>query len=122
MTPESIYTHVGAMIKAKRKGMKLTQSELAGQLMISRASLANIECGRQRVLVHQLYAFAAALQLAPSDLLPPLDANRHIDLGALPLPGGLKAEQKQQIARLFEGAPAESNQRKGGRNVNDSKR
>lgn len=81
----------------------MKQETLAGLLGISRGSLANVETGRQSVLVHQLYKFADALQLTPLDLLPlPLIDPLRIEATELPLPSDLKAQQKEQIARLFE--------------------
>ncbi len=103
MTCDPIYKHIGAMIKARRKTLGLKQVNLAGMLGISRGSLANVETGRQSVLVHQLYKFAAALELTPFDLLPPPSSEQfRAGRTELPLPDGLKAEQKEQIARLFE--------------------
>ena len=99
MTIEPIYKNIGAVIRAKRRLLDLAQEKLATQLGISRATLANIETGRQRVLAHQLYGFARALGVKPADLLPvsPPEA----DWTALPLPSDLKPEQKQQIAQLI---------------------
>jgi transcriptional regulator with XRE-family HTH domain len=102
VTPDPIYRHIGALIKARRKTLQLKQETLAGKLGISRGSLANIETGRQNVLVHQLYRFAVALQLTPFDLLPPPSTD-HFKAGRteLPLPDNLKAKQKKQVADLF---------------------
>jgi transcriptional regulator with XRE-family HTH domain len=98
-----IYKEIGALIKARRKKLGLRQKNLAGDLGISRGSLANIETGRQNMLVHQLYNFAKALQLNPIDLLPPSQEaiTADVDRTELPLPKNLKARQKDQIARLF---------------------
>lgn len=91
------------MIKSRRKTLKLKQEALAGLLGISRGSLANVEIGRQSVLVHQLYKFAAALQLTPYDLLPPSSIDQlRTEPTKLPLPSDLKVQQKEQIARLIE--------------------
>jgi transcriptional regulator with XRE-family HTH domain len=118
MNSDQLYDRLGVLIKSRRKQLSLTQQKLAARLGISRASLANIETGRQKVLVHQLYTFATALGLQPSDLLPPptgpdLDG----DWAALPLPEGLKPEQKRQIARLLDGAQLDTHQRKGENNA-----
>lgn len=103
MTHDPIYKHIGAVIKARRKTMDLKQKELAGRLGISRGSLANVEIGRQNVLVHQLYRIAAALDLKPFDLLPPPSTDQlTTERTDLPLPDHLKAQQKVQIARLFD--------------------
>jgi transcriptional regulator with XRE-family HTH domain len=83
------------------------QSQLAGRLGISRATLANIETGRQRVLVHMLYRVALALGVTPGDLLPlPSDTAQSPVSQGLPLPKGLSAIHSDQLARLYEPPPA----------------
>ena len=69
-------------------------------LMLSRGTLANIEGGRQRIFIHQLYAVAAALDLKPGDLLPTAVRASGI-LDTLPLPQNLNAQQKEQLAQLI---------------------
>lgn len=104
METKPIYAHIGALIKTRRKHFKLTQETLATQLSISRASLANIETGRQKILVHQLYSLAAVLDLSPADFLPAPSAVTPETVTAsadLPLPAGLKPQHKEQIARIF---------------------
>lgn len=102
MKPEPVYKTIGAMIRGRRRKMELPQQTLAARLGISRATLANIETGRQRVLVHQLYAFAEVLQLKPSDLLPAAgNDGTAADLTQLTIQGELNAEQRAQVARLL---------------------
>ena len=102
MTLDPIYKHIGAIIRARRKTFLGKQENLAALLGISRGSLANIETGRQSILVHQLYKFADALQLSPFDLLPaPSTEYSKNERTDLPLPDGLKAEQKKQLANLI---------------------
>ena len=80
----------------------MKQEALASTLRISRGSLANIETGKQSILVHQLYNFATALQLAVSDLLPSAPGKASAsERTELPLPSDLKSAQKEQVARLF---------------------
>jgi transcriptional regulator with XRE-family HTH domain len=43
--------------------LALTQADVAKQIGLTRASLANIESGRQKVLLHQVYRLADALRL-----------------------------------------------------------
>ncbi len=74
MTVEPIYKSIGAIIRGKRRGREWPQQMLAARLGISRATLANIETGRQRVLAHQLYAFAEAL-----DTKSALAVNRRLE-------------------------------------------
>ena len=68
---EEIYEQLGQQIAARRRGLKMTQEKLAAAVGMSRASIANIECGRQNVLLHHLYRFAEALNMSnAADLLP----------------------------------------------------
>lgn len=117
MESKPIYAHIGALIKTRRKHFKLTQEKLATQLAISRASLANIETGRQKILVHQLYSLAAALDLSPADFLPSISAvapQAVQDAADLPLPAGLKPQHREQITRLFSVAHHGSSKLTGG--------
>lgn len=82
--------------------MKLTQERLAKQLGISRASLANVETGRQKILVHQLYNFASELGLKVTDLLPAPDDIAEIETESdLPLPRDLKPRERRLVERLL---------------------
>ncbi|MFZ1991961.1 MAG: helix-turn-helix transcriptional regulator [Alphaproteobacteria bacterium] len=102
MEPEPIYREIGGIIRAQRRLRDKAQSALAGQLGISRATLANIETGRQRILVHQLYAIAKALNVKLSDLLPlPRDEDVDVNWATLPIEGDLNEEQRKQIASLI---------------------
>jgi len=102
MTTEPIYKEIGKIIRALRRRADKAQNVLAAQLGISRATLANIETGRQRILVHQLYAFADVLGVKLADLLPvsrgePVEAS----LAALSIEGDLNAEQRKQVMSLI---------------------
>lgn len=66
---EDIYERFGELIKKRRNIMQLTQDELAKKVRLSRASIANIESGRQKIMLHQVYLFAKSLNLEPIDLL-----------------------------------------------------
>ena len=71
MADESIYIAFGRLVAARRKTLELTQAELAARVGMSRASVANIESGRQNVLLHHVYSLASALEFSkPADLLP----------------------------------------------------
>ena len=102
MKLEPIYKTIGGIIRQRRRRLDLAQAKLAGLLGISRATLASIETGRQRVLVHHLYAFAEALNMKPSDLLPQANKTGSIsDWAQFPIPNDLKPQQKEQIALLI---------------------
>jgi len=123
VTRHPIYKEIGAIIRAKRKKLGLKQENLASELRISRGSLANIETGRQNILVHQLYNYAKALQLKPVDLLPTsVDDDLKVDRTELPLPDYLKGRQKEQVARLFMQETTKTKQEKEIRHVKSNKR
>ena len=61
----------GKAVARRREELELTQAQLAGHAGISRASIANIEKGRQNVLLHHIYDLADALKMSKvGDLLP----------------------------------------------------
>ena len=106
MEPRDIYKEVGHNVRRYRNGAHRTQEQVAAEIGMSRASLANIEAGRQQVLVHHLYAIAAALDLdSPSVLMPPLKpAPPQTELSELPLPKeGLTEKQRLEVLRLLSG-------------------
>lgn len=100
-----IYKDLGGRIRGLRKAFGLTQDQLAKEVGISRASLANIEAGRQQVLVHHLFALATALDLeSPAALLPPkrTRAQPSHDTSTLPLSDeGLTEKQRHEVLRLM---------------------
>jgi transcriptional regulator with XRE-family HTH domain len=123
MIRDPIYQHIGALIKAKRKTLGLKQETLANTLRISRGSLANIETGRQSILVHQLYNFAAALQLTPIELLPAMPGDpTDEEQSNIPLPPNLNSQQAKQITSLFSQVKTSQNPKKEETRVNNNKR
>jgi transcriptional regulator with XRE-family HTH domain len=67
---DEIYATMGRRVRARREDLRLTQADLAAKIGLSRASIANIEGGRQAVLLHQFLALAEALTIPPMDLIP----------------------------------------------------
>jgi transcriptional regulator with XRE-family HTH domain len=101
MKLEPIYKTIGTLIRRRRRRLDWSQKLLAARLGISRATLANIETGRQRILVHHLYAFAEVLEMKPNDFLPAGSPDSTQDWSLLPIPDDLNLRQKEQIARLI---------------------
>jgi transcriptional regulator with XRE-family HTH domain len=74
MESEEIYRRLGRSVAQRRNELGLTQATVAERLGLARASLANIERGRQKVLLHHIYLFVEVLHLRSiSELLPDLD-------------------------------------------------
>jgi transcriptional regulator with XRE-family HTH domain len=61
---------VGYRLRRARVDRHLTQEQLAVKAQMSRASLANIECGRQDISVYTLYRLASELDVAFPELFP----------------------------------------------------
>ena len=103
MSAPSLYKRLGTIIKERRRQLGFTQEHLSSQLGISRASLANVETGRQRVLVHQLYQLAEKLDVEVVALLPdPEEVKELRSLDDLPFSENVSLEQRQQLARLLQ--------------------
>jgi UDP-N-acetylglucosamine 1-carboxyvinyltransferase len=59
---------VGERVRELREHRGLTQHELAARALMSRASVANVEAGRQNVALRRLCSLAGALGVTPADL------------------------------------------------------
>lgn len=99
---KQFYKNLGDFIQQRRRKLELTQRNLAATLGMSRASVANIETGRQKLLAHQLLDLADALSLPVADLMAAggTVSENHV-AASLPLPEGLTAKQRIQITKLL---------------------
>ena len=70
-TIEPVYAEIGRRVKRARTRAKITQAALAERTSLSRTSIANIERGEQRFMLHCLFELAAALRIPAIKLLPP---------------------------------------------------
>lgn len=80
---ELIYPEVGRRLLEIRKG-RFTQEQLSEALaergvQLKRASIANIEKGKQRVMLHTLYEIAEVLKVDVAKLLPTIAEVRGIN-------------------------------------------
>ena len=67
---DDLYGEVGRKLRQARVTQGLSQERLAQQLGISRASVVNIEAGRQRAPLHLLWQLSEALATDLSLLIP----------------------------------------------------
>jgi DNA-binding XRE family transcriptional regulator len=66
---EPIYRHIGAKVQQMRTLLDLKQEEVAKRCGLTRTSIANIEAGRQRILLHDVETIAKAFGTTPRALL-----------------------------------------------------
>jgi DNA-binding XRE family transcriptional regulator len=69
---EPVYVSFGQAVKARRLALGLTQEDLAKMVGLTRTSVTNIEIGRQRVLLSDLFSFARAFGVQPITLFKSL--------------------------------------------------
>jgi transcriptional regulator with XRE-family HTH domain len=67
--PEALYRVFGRRLRVLREGKGMPQQELATLSGLTRSSIANIESGKQRVLLHQVLQFAEALHVTVPELM-----------------------------------------------------
>lgn len=66
---EPIYRAFGARVETMRNVLGWSQQDLAKKVGLTRGSIANLETGRQRILLHDVDKFAAAFNCEPKVLL-----------------------------------------------------
>lgn len=60
-----VYVSFGEALRTLRKKAGMTQEDLATAIGLSRASIANIECGRQQVMLGDLYEYSRIFGVSP---------------------------------------------------------
>ncbi len=98
LNDQLIYQLVGEHIRAARQRFvpPMSQVQLAEKIGVSRASVVNIEAGRQRPPLHVLWQITDALGLELIDLIP-----SHAEYAKLQEPGEL---DEQMVAQIEEAA------------------
>jgi len=66
----TLYRKIGEKIRIQREDQEFSQSQLADSADLTRASLSNIELGKQKVPIHKLYLICNFLNCRISDVLP----------------------------------------------------
>ena len=98
MAIRKLYADFGARIRDRRSHLGLSQDAVARQIELSRTSIANIEAGRQAVMLHQVIDIARALDVEARTLLP--EDDRHPQLDAEALAANLPNEVQRFIGEL----------------------
>ncbi len=99
---DELYRELGRRIRQarERSGEGLSQDALANQLGISRASVVNIEAGRQRAPLHLLWQIAQLLGTDLTSLIP-----RNEELLAPAIHERIDREMIKKIEELAGGDP-----------------
>jgi transcriptional regulator with XRE-family HTH domain len=105
MAGSPIYKRLGKAIASERERHSYTQQVLADAIGISRASVANIERGEQRVYLDQVLAMVSCFSLPNVDaLLQSAPENEETASSEFRLSGDtLKRQEKQRVRKLLDG-------------------
>lgn len=97
---DALYRAVGERIRRERERQaeRVSQAELAKKLGISRASIVNIEAGRQRAPLFLLWKIALQLDVELASLIPSKS-----DLSTPPVDRQLSAEMRAQLRKFTNG-------------------
>lgn len=100
---KALYRAVGERVRQARISQpdKLSQAALAERLGVSRASVVNIEAGRQHAPLHLLWKVAQHLHVELSSLIPSRD-----ELTAPTVNVELAADMREQLKRFTNGDQA----------------
>lgn len=98
---DNFYQALGRLIRETWEAGGLTQEDLAPRVALSRASVANIERGNQRVALHKFAELAQALGVEPIRLLP-RPQGRAARIGRVVRQAGLPYEIASWGARAVE--------------------
>jgi len=94
------YKTVGRKVRQEREKRGLTQEALGSLVSLTRASVTNIENGRQKILLHTLIGLAAALKVSASDLLPSPESNLISDIDEQQFPEDLSEREREWIKSI----------------------
>src|SRR5260370_23298936 len=101
---DEVYRVLGRKVRQMREVQRLSQDQLAKRLGISRASVVNIEAGRQRAPLHLLWQIAELLGTDLTQLIP-----RSEELLAPANQIRLDKEMMKQIEEAANGDPGTIN-------------
>jgi transcriptional regulator with XRE-family HTH domain len=99
---ERLYRLLGARVRAARHRIvpTMSQAKLADRLGVSRASIVNIEAGKQRPPLHVIWKIADAIGVDATSLLP---SRADYEDGGEPF--RLDREAVEKIEKAAEGDP-----------------
>lgn len=109
---DRFYVEVGRRIQGLRSTKGLSQAELGLRLEppVTRASIANLENGRQRLLLHTFVQIARILEcefqdLVPADIRPPADRDLQTEVASELKKLRIPNQASARISRQFLKSP-----------------
>ena len=93
----ALYLAVGAEVRTRRSQRGLKQEDLSQLVGLSRASVANVEGGRQAVPIHLLAEIAEALGTTCSDVLASAETRVSDQAVPPPLPSTVMAFVQRKV-------------------------
>lgn len=67
---DGLYLYVGIELRKARNALGATQRDVGDAMGLSQNSISNIEAGRQRIRLDELYGICMYLELDPREILP----------------------------------------------------
>ena len=67
---KALYLYVGIRLRRKRQDLGASQRDVADAVGLKQNSISNIEAGKQRFLLDQLFGMCRFLKLEPRSILP----------------------------------------------------
>lgn len=112
MDESDLYEQLGRLVRQHRERLSMSQSTLAEAIALSRASVANIEAGRQQVSLHHVYRLAGALGVEVAMLLPGSGDAQPVDMKLKFLgPAALTPQEEAEVARVYASGAAPTTRR-----------
>lgn len=113
METSDLYNRFGQLLRAHRLRLKMTQADVGKAVGLSRASIANIETGRQHVPLHHVYSFSYVFKVDVSALLPTVETvnNREL-LEKINSTASLTEDEKKDVAMAVAEAIRSDNKSK----------
>lgn len=109
---DPLYIEFGRLVREHRRRLQLTQVELGRRIGLTRTSITNIESGRQKVLLHQVFLIAKSLGVT-ADALLPSERDRSLAHLEEKLPTDLTGSEREWVRRVVASGGKDGGARHG---------
>ena len=112
MEQSELYSQFGQLVRRHRERLGLNQAEIGQAIGLTRASIANIETGRQRIPLHHLYSLARALKVDVHALLPTAGGASIVAEREIQSSVELSAREQDDVARVVGSIEVDTTRRR----------